>query len=78
MDHEKKLTIAARKLLKGRVIKDVRYLNAEEQEDHGWMRRPLVIELDDGTFIYPSRDDEGNDAGALFTTHDDLPVIGVL
>jgi hypothetical protein len=32
----------------------------------GWARRPLVIELDDGTLMFASRDDEGNDGGALF------------
>ena len=38
----------------------------------------VVIELDNGVLVWPSSDDEGNDAGALFTTDkrvDTLPVI---
>lgn len=31
----------------------------------GWVRAPVVIELDDGTLLIPQSDDEGNDAGAL-------------
>ncbi len=52
--------------LTGRKIKSVRYLTEEEQEGLGWYRRSLVIELDDGTLLFSSKDDEGNDAGALF------------
>jgi hypothetical protein len=34
-----------------------------------------MLELDDGTVLFPASDDEGNDAGALFTANDKLPVI---
>jgi hypothetical protein len=53
-------------LLKGKKIVSVRYMNEEEKEMLGWHSRCVIITLDDGTAIYPSRDDEGNDAGALF------------
>lgn len=52
--------------LKGKTITLVRYLSEEEQEGLGWYSRPVVIQFDDGTLLFPSRDDEGNDGGALF------------
>lgn len=69
----------AQEHLKGRTIKDVRYMTEEEMENLGWDRKALVMILDNGSIIYPSADDEGNDAGALFgnTTDKELtfPVI---
>ena len=65
-------------VLKGRVIKSVRYLNDEEMELMGWYKRPICFELDNGTLCIPSMDDEGNDGGALFTTHPDKSVLPVL
>lgn len=55
----------AAKLLKGRTITDVFYMNQEEAEEMGWDSRGLVIVLDDGSQLIPQADDEGNDAGAL-------------
>jgi hypothetical protein len=52
--------------LVGRKIVKVRYMTKEEMSEWGWYHSPLILELDDGTLLYPSRDDEGNDAGALF------------
>jgi hypothetical protein len=68
----------AAQVLVGRTIKAVRYLYPEEVENLGWYSRSVVFELDNGTLVWPSADDEGNDAGALFTTDgraDTLPVI---
>ena len=65
-------------ILVGRKIKAVRYLYPNEAEGLGWYGRSVVIELDNGVLIWPSTDDEGNHAGALFTTDkraDTLPVI---
>jgi hypothetical protein len=59
-------TSYARTRLVGKKVKSVRYITQEEQEHMGWYNRPLVIEFDDGSLILPSRDDEGNDGGALF------------
>jgi hypothetical protein len=53
-------------ILKGRTISEVRYMNEYEKEMLGWNKGCIMIILDDGTIIYPSKDDEGNDAGALF------------
>ena len=64
--------------LKGKTVKRVRYMTAEEVEDMGWRAAAPVIEFTDGSWILASRDDEGNDAGALFTsdkTLDTIPVI---
>jgi len=64
--------------LKGKVIAEVRYLTKEETNFMGWYNAPLVILFTDGSYIFPSRDDEGNDAGALFTSFEDLPTIPVI
>jgi hypothetical protein len=57
---------AAEKSLKGRTIVAVRWLTQQEADDLGWGSRAPVLVLDDGNMVYPSADDEGNDAGALF------------
>ena len=66
------------KLLLNRTIVKVRYMSDEEVDGLGWYAKAIVLHLDDGTMLFPSRDDEGNDAGALFTTNDDLPTIPVI
>jgi hypothetical protein len=53
-------------ILKGRTIVAARYMSKQEAEDMYWDSRPLVIHLDNGTLLFMSRDDEGNDGGALF------------
>lgn len=78
MPSQKEWETDVSKLLLNKKIVAVRYMNDKEMEDHGWHRRALLIQLDDGTVIYPSSDDEGNDAGALFTTSEDLPTIPVI
>ena len=65
-------TKKASDLLLNKKIVAVRYLTDEEKEDLGWYARCIVIQLNDGTMIFPSRDDEGNNAGSLFTTNEDL------
>jgi len=70
MTHEAKRedswTAYGREHLEGRTIKAVRYLTQGETTALGWYKRPLVLELDDHTLVFPSVDDEGNDGGALF------------
>jgi hypothetical protein len=51
--------------LKNQTIKAVRYLTKNEASGLGWQSRPIVLELDNGTLLLPSSDDEGNDGGAL-------------
>ncbi len=41
-------------------------MTPDEQDVEGWSRPAIVIVLDDGTKIYPSRDQEGNGPGAIF------------
>lgn len=71
-------TDVAKKMLLNRKIVGVRYLLDEEMESLGWDDRTIVLILDDGNMIFPSCDDEGNCAGALFTNHSDQPVIPVI
>jgi hypothetical protein len=67
------------KILKGKKIVDVRYLDDDEMENLGWYKRPLAFELEDGTLCIPSRDDEGNDGGSLFYfKNGDLDVLPVI
>mgnify|MGYP003627411573 CR=1 FL=1 len=53
-------------MLVGRTIIGMRRLNGEEMDESGWTENPMVILLDDGTFIVPQRDDEGNNGGVLY------------
>jgi len=63
---EQRWAAQATGMLAGRTIVEVRYQTPEESGEEFWDRRAPVLVLDDGTLLYPSRDDEGNDAGALF------------
>lgn len=79
---DERWTKIAHDMLIGKTITHVRYLSAEEARDLGWDNKSVVIHLRDKNgkeiLIYPSRDDEGNDAGALFTTdatEQTLPVL---
>lgn len=64
--------------LVGKKITAVRYQTEEEMEAFGWYSAGIVITLDDGGELIPSRDDEGNDAGAIFTNYRDLQTIPVI
>lgn len=74
-DYKKIWSKKANKLLKGSVIKKVRWMTDKEVENHDWLGSAPVIELSNGVVIIASMDDEGNDAGALFTNLEDLPVL---
>lgn len=52
----------------GRRIVGFRSMNNAELAAEGWPPHESVpaIILDDGTVLYPSRDDEGNGPGAVF------------
>ena len=75
---EKKWTDIASAQLLGRTIKKVRYLTNKEAEELGWDSRCVVLILDNGNYVFPSADDEGNDAGAFFTVDKKNPVLPVL
>jgi hypothetical protein len=53
-------------VLKDRTIAAVRYMSKGEADDLCWDKRPLVLHLDNGTMLFISKDDEGNDGGSLF------------
>jgi len=69
---------AAQSVLLGRKIISTRYMTQAEVDHFGWSYRAIVIELDNGVELFPSSDDEGNEAGALFTTNKEHPVLPVL
>ena len=52
--------------LVGRKIVAARHMTPAEAKAQAWYQAAPVLELDDGTILFPSRDDEGNGAGALF------------
>lgn len=68
-------TAQAASVLEGRTIKKVRYLDEDELRSLYWGSTAIVLELDDGTLVFPSCDDEGNDAGALYTTNEDVSIV---
>lgn len=64
------------KHLVGKTIVKVKWLNPKESEKiFGWEQQPCEIHLNDGTILTPSADDEGNEAGSIFTNLKELPTI---
>jgi hypothetical protein len=59
----------AKKHLVGRKIVAASYMTDAERDANDWHASAIVIELDDGTVIYPMTDDEGNGPGALAGAH---------
>jgi hypothetical protein len=69
--------------LMGRTIVDTRRMTVAELEREGWDvepgdEPPLVLVLDNGTMLYPSRDWEGNGPGCLFGTDQEGRQISIL
>ncbi len=62
---EQRDTETAARALVGRRITRFRYMTAAEAEDFGWRYRPLVIDLDDGTAVFPIADEALNEGAAL-------------
>ena len=67
-----------RNMLEGKTIAAVRYMTEEEAANSGFCSSPIVMILDDGSYIFPMRDDEGNDAGALATSDQENPTLPVI
>jgi len=42
-------------------------MSEEDAEDMGWDSRPIQILLENGTWLTPQQDDEGNDGGSIST-----------
>ena len=77
-DTRKRWNKICQKHLIGKRIIQGRYMNQKEVDDLGWEQTPLVIFFNDGSYMFPSQDDEGNDGGSLFTSFKDLSVIPVI
>ena len=75
---EKRWTKQVAEVLIGRKIVKVEYMPTEEAEKSGWYSRPICIQLDNGAWLVPMRDDEGNDGGSISTSYEALPVIPVI
>lgn len=56
--------------LAGQRIESIRPMSDEELDREAWTDTrgvtPIVIELEDGELLYPSKDIEGNGPGVLF------------
>jgi hypothetical protein len=65
----------ATNLLAGKTVSCVRYTTDEERDAYGWYEGAPIIVFTDGSEIMASGDDEGNRAGALFTSSNEMPVI---
>jgi hypothetical protein len=64
--------------LVGKTITKVKWLDPDTAyQAFGWYFQPCEIHLNDGTILTPSKDDEGNDAGSIFTNIKDLPCLPV-
>jgi len=72
---KKDWVIRVKRVLLGRTITGVEYMNAKERTDLDWYRAPIMLRLDSGVWVYPSQDDAGNGAGSLFTNDESLPII---
>ena len=66
---EKKWNSIARDVLLNQKIVEVAYMSEFEKDESMWHKRPVMFKLENGVWCYPSRDDEGNDGGALFITN---------
>ena len=57
--------------VEGRTIVKVRKMTVDECEEQDWYGpASCVLVLDNGTILYPSSDEEGNQGGALFGVSD--------
>ena len=75
---KKKWQDKAEKILLGKHIIKVEWMTDEECEEMMWSSKPVCFQLDDGTWLYPSQDDEGNNGGALdCTSKGVLPVMSI-
>ena len=64
-DYKKQWTKKAEKLLLHRKIVKVEWMNKDDADEIGWDSKPVCLLLDNDMWIFPMRDDEGNDGGAL-------------
>ena len=65
---EKEWIKQASEELVGRKIVKVEWLPKDDAKKFGWHKRPIVLVLENGGYLFPMQDDEGNDGGALATS----------
>jgi hypothetical protein len=53
------------KQLVGKKIVGVGFMRSSDVDEMMWCKCPIVLEMSDGTQIFPMSDEEGNDGGAL-------------
>ena len=58
-------TKKASELLLGKRIVKVEYMSKKEAEQTGWYSCPILLQLEDGSWLITQQDDEGNDGGAI-------------
>lgn len=67
------------KSIVGKKVVEARYMTEKEKDEFGFECKGVKIVFNDGSWLVPSRDDEGNDAGALLGANKngnwDFPVI---
>ena len=51
--------------LAGKKIVALRKMTKAELKREGWDEETMCLQLDDGSILYPSQDEEGNGPGAL-------------
>jgi hypothetical protein len=67
----------ATEIFKNKTVSYIDYLTDEEADEMGWHSRAPIIVFTDRSWIIASADDEGNDAGAFFTSDKKMSVIPV-
>tara|TARA_R100001530_G_scaffold136286_1_gene116223 strand:- start:2382 stop:2633 length:252 start_codon:yes stop_codon:yes gene_type:complete len=77
-DTRKRWTKDIEKFLVGKKITHVRYMTKSEMKEADWYHNSIIIFFDDGSWINPMADDEGNNGGALATSSKTLSVIPVI
>ena len=65
----------AEKYLLNKKIVKIEWMSTDEITETMWHNAPICLKLDDGSYIFPLRDDEGNDGGALahFNVFNNVP-----
>jgi len=59
----------------GKRIISAGYMTDKEMTQLGWRKRTLIIKFEDNTIMYASNDNEGNEAGVLYTSIEGFEII---
>jgi hypothetical protein len=63
------------KAIAGKRIVQCRYMNEKEMNHYMWDKKGIILILEGGITLLASADDEGNNAGSIFTNLKELPTI---